>query len=340
MRQHNFYILTLIAVFTAQAEDFADEVFLMENSVLNNGSASAISSSFYSPSRFLQYPADASEAPTMALEAMTLPLFGGLSQAISGAGSMQLQSALRVSAFTSIVSTSDIPVRPILPGTAEERQSNPALRPDSCLGCPSLRDRVYLGYFNILREYSGLLPRTGLESRPIPFSLSAGLTAKYFWEELEGGDFYAQNLNMDAGVGLRVLWGYDPVDKTSSQVLKVHFAGFEILPTRQRSDIGVHTAYESVDRRWHLSASFEQGLPFWNSKFALGAEQRSEGGVWPALGGEWCFADALALRGGWDGNFWATGFSVRYGWMALHYSLQYHDLGTSLYQVSLQIQHG
>jgi hypothetical protein len=268
-----------------------------------------------------------------------MPLFGGLSQAVNGAGTLRLQS-VRLSAFTSIVSTPDIPVRPILPGTSEERLSRPELRPDGCDGCPSLRDRVYLGYLNVQREFSGWLPRTGLQSRPIPLFLGAGLTAKYFWEELEGGDYEAQNLNLDAGLSLRVPWDYDPASKTARQIMSLHLAGFELLPTSQRSDIGGFSAFERVQRRWHFSAAFQQGVPDWRSTFALGLQRRSEGGDWPAVGGEWTFAEKLALRGGWDGNFWAGGFSLRHRWVALHYALRHHALGASLYQVALQVQRG
>ncbi len=330
--------MLLLLAAAAAADEFSDEVFLLENSVLNSGSASSFPTSSYSPSRFLNYPADASGAPSMALEAETLPLFGGLSQAISGAGTLALQPDLRLSAFTSIVTTSDIPIRPILSGTAEQRQVDPSLRPDDCSGCGTLRDRVYLGYLNVLREFSGNLPRHGIASRPIPYIFDAGVTGKYYWEELEGGDYYGQNLNLDAGMSLRVLWGYDPVEEVSNQTVKVEFSGFELLPTRERSDLSGYTVYESVTRRWHLSASFIQGVPQWRSEFEAGLEQRSEGGSWPAFGGEWRFARTLALRGGWDGNYWAAGCSVRYRWLTVHYALQYHALGTSYYQVSLQIQ--
>jgi hypothetical protein len=272
----------------------------------------------------------------MALETGAMPLFGGRSQALNGAASLQLETA-RLSAFASIVSTADIPIRPLLSGTPEERQARPELRPGDCSGCSSYLDRVYLGYLNAAREFAGSLPRTGLHSRLVPVFLPAGITAKYFWEELEGGDYEAQSLNLDAGLSLRLLWDYDPARKIAHQVFKLNASAFELLPTRQRSDIGGYSVFEEVNRRWHVSGSFEQGIPRWRSTLVLGLEHRSEG-EWPALGGEWVFADALGLRGGWDGNFWAGGFSLRYRWLGLHYALRHHDLGTSFYQVSLQLQ--
>ncbi len=328
----------LIGLLPAQSEEFAGDVFGLENSIINNGNASAFSSPFYSPSRFLQFPGDGSDAPAFAIEAATLPLFGGLSQALNGAGTLRLDSNLRLSAFTSIVSTSNIMVLPLLRGTYAERLADPDLRPDGCQGCPSLRDRVYLGSLNIHRTFSTQLPRVGLESRPIPVQLGTGISAKYFWEELEGGDYQAQNLNADAGLSLRVLWDYNPIDKVAYQVFKIQIGGFELLPTRQRSDIGQFSAFESLNHRWHYSGSFEQVVTSLHSTFVLGVEQRSEGGRWPALGAEWLLDKALALRGGWDENFWAAGVSARYRWISVHYALRHHDLGTSYYQVSLQLQ--
>ena len=289
--------------------------------------------------RYLDVPADFGATGTFRLETATLPAFSGLSENVNGAFAYDIDGKTRLNVFGGMVTTPDIQVLPLLQGTSEERLNDPTLRPAPCGGsCGMLKDVVYLANVNFIRNYSGLFPRADISGRPIPIDLSLGVTAKYYFEELEGGDYLAQNLNLDAGACVNLAWGYDPVSRVSRRDFKIQVAGFEILPTRQKSSVGGVETYESLSRRWRFSASWEEGFPAWNSTLNFGVSQKTESGQWPAAGAEWDYRGLLFLRGGWDRDFLSAGGSVAYRWMSIHYAFRHHELGNSLYQVSAQVQ--
>ncbi len=335
--------LTVLCVFAiqaqeAQAEDFAGEAYLIGSSVSDNGTSGALPSRFQTASQYLDFPGDIGDGKLLRLEMATLPLFNGLSQSLNGAVGYSVDSNTHVNAFLQTVTTGDIQVLPLLQGTAQDRLNDPGFRPAPCDGCQQLRDVVYMTNVNIMRKWDFEFPRSDISSRPIPMNFTLGMTTKYFYEELEGGDYLAQNLNVDLGACLKFYWGYNPVTHFSDRDVKIQASGFELLPTKQRSDFSETQVYENISRRYHLSASWEEIFPDWNSTVALGATQKSEGGKYPAVGVEWDFHEIIYLRGGWDSEYLSAGASVAYRWFSVHYALRHHELGTSFYQVSGQVQ--
>jgi hypothetical protein len=191
---------------------------------------------------------------------------------------------------------------------------------------------------NFMRKYDSYLPRTDISNRPVPIQFSVGATTKYFYEELEAGGYEAQNLNLDLGACLKLFWGYNPVTQKSDRDIKVQLGGFELLPTKQRSTFSGVDVYERMATRWHLSASWEEGLPEWGSTLSLGVTQRSEASKWPGVGAEWDLRSLLYLRAGWDQDYLSAGASLAYRWMSVHYAFRHHELGNTLYQVSAQVE--
>ena len=335
-------VFTCIACITfiskPSAEEFSGEPFILGSSVSNNGTSGALPSRAAAASQYLDFPGDFFDVKLLRVEMATLPLFDGLSQAIDGTVTYALDSRTQFNIFGQTVTTSDIPVLPLLRGTTSDRLNDPGFRPLPCNGCAQLRDVVYFANLNFIRRYDWEFPRIDISSRPIPVQFSFGATTKYFYEELEGSDYIAQNLNADLGASLRFLWGFDPVTKFSDRNIKLQVGGFELLPTKQSSSFSDALVYEDMNRRWHFSMSWEEGLPELSSTFSVGITQKSEQGNIPATGIEWGFRELLFLRGGMDDDFLSAGASVVYRWMSVHYAFRHHQLGTSLYQVSLQLQ--
>ncbi len=322
---------------TVTATDFAQEAFLVPHGVAANGSALMAPPLIGAPMNFLDWPAGSQARGIASIEASTQPLFDGLSRAILGAGQYQYDGKTRLFAMTGIIGTDNIPVRPLLAGSHEERLNRPELRPDECQSCSTLRDQVYLGALNAQRAFQGEMPRSGISSQPIPLTLWTGLTTKYFWEELEGDGYTAQALNLDGGVALSIALSYDPVAHQSSRDLTLSISGFELLPTPQRSEIEGLVKDEIAQRRWHVGMQWRESWPKWNSTTAVGLLQRSEFGRWPGFAVEWDLNHAAYLRFGYDGFTLATGVSINWHWISVHYALQKQDLGTTWYQVSLQL---
>jgi hypothetical protein len=331
-------LIILLASTLARGEDYSGEAYLLGSSVADNGTSGALPSRLYTATQFLDFPGDFGNAKTLRLELADLPIFGGLSQSWDGAVGYSLDAETHLSLFGQLVSTPDIPVLPLLRGSREDRLNDPGFRPQACDGCYQMRDMVYLVSANIMRKYDTEFPRFDALNRPIPIQFSVGLTAKYFYEELEGGDYIAQNMNLDAGACLKFFWGYDPTNGISDRDIKIQFSGFEILPTRQQSEFSGVQVYEKMDYRWRMSADWEEALPDLASTVSAGFSQKSEGGNYPAVGVEWDLKEMLFLRAGMDQDFVSAGASLAWRWASVHYAFRYHALASSLYQVSCQVE--
>lgn len=333
-------LLVLLLALPGCSEDFTGEAYRIGTSVVSNGSSGALPSRFHTATQYLDFPGDIGPDRLFRLEMATLPAFADLSQNVNGALAYSLDENTRINLFSGMITTPDIPLLPVLPGTSQERLNDPGMRPLPCGGnCVYLKDVVYQANINLMRAYRGHFPRMmGIGSRPIPLELSAGVTTKYYYEELEGGGYEAQNMNVDLGAALKLEWGHDPVTRISDRNVKLLVSGFELLPTRQKATVNEFEVYERMEYRWSFSLAWEEGLPSLGSFATLGITQKSEGGRWPALGGEWDFRNLLYLRGGWDGTYLSAGATAAWRLLSVHYAIRHHELGTSLYQVSLQVE--
>jgi hypothetical protein len=336
-----FILLLLLSLLApARAEEFAGEPFHEGVSVADNGTSGAVPSRLHTATQFLDFPADFGEAKTFRLEAATLPLFGDLAQSWNGAAAYTLDSATALSLFAKLETTPDIESRPLLKGTHEDRLNDPGFRPLPCDGCALFTDNLYMGALNLMRVFHSDFPRVDIASREIPMEIAIGITAKYYLEELVGpqdGDFFLSNLNLDAGAGLKLLWGWDPASHQSDRDIKIQFSGLELLPTRQQSDIGGQLSYEGMSYRWRMSADWEEGFPSLASTLTVGFTQKSEGGRFPACGAEWDYRDLVYVRAGRDDDFLSAGMSLNWRWFSVHYAFRRHDLGNTWYQVSGQV---
>ncbi len=319
-------------------EDFSAEAFLLNASVADNGTSGALPSSYSTATQYIDYPGNFTSTRLFRLEMATLPLFGDLSQTLNGAFNYAIDEKTLINVFGQTITTSEIAVLPLLKGSREDRLNDPTFRPLPCDGCNQMRDVVYNTNINFMRRFDFELPRIDISTRPIPVQFSIGATTKYYYEELEGGDYLSQNLNADLGTSMKLLWGWDPVTKVSDRNVTLQVSGFELLPTKQNSEFSGVQVYESLTRRYHLTASIEEGFPSINSTVSLGMTQKSEQGTVPALGLEWGFQNMFYLRGGYDADYLSAGATVAWRWIGLNYAFRHHDLGTSLYQVSLQLQ--
>lgn len=339
MRLLSSPFLICLAALVVRGEEFTGEAYRIGTSVADNGTSGALPSRYHTATQYLDFPGDIGSKRLFRLEAATLPAFDDLSQNVSGALAYSLDDRTRINIFGGIITTPDILVLPVLKGTPEDRINEPSFRPIPCDGqCATLKDVVYQANINLMRKYSGEFPRLGIGSRPIPVEFSAGITTKYFYEELEGGEYEAQNLNVDLGAVLKFAWGYDPVTHRSDRDIKLHFSGFELLPTRQRATLGGYEMYERMTYRWSYGLAWEEGIPSLQSFLTLGATQKREGGQWPALGVEWDFRSLLYLRAGFDQDHLSAGASAAWRFASVHYAFRHHELGNSIYQVSLQLE--
>lgn len=332
--------ICLVLAVRSRAEEFAGEPFVEGSSVANNGTSSALPSRLRTAMQFLEYPADFGEAKTFRLEMATLPLFGDLAQSWNGAFAYNLDARTQLSLFAKMEITPDIEATPLLRGSREDRLNDPGFRPVPCDGCWGFTDNLYMGALNLMRVFHAEFPRIDIASREIPMEFGIGVTAKYYLEEFVGpqnADYFIQNLNLDAGASMKFLWGWDPIAKRSDRDIKLQFSGLEVLPTSQQSDIGGQNVYEDVTWRWRMSADWAEGLPQWRSVATVGMTQKSEGGRLPAIGAEWAFMDMVYVRAGKDDDYLSAGMSLAWRWISVHYALRYHDLGTSLFQVSAQV---
>ncbi len=334
------FIFLVLFLAAAGAEEFAGEPFLEGSSVADNGTSGAIPSRLRTATQFLDFPGDFGDAKSFRLEMATLPLFGDLAQSWSGAAAYTLDANTSLSLFAKLETTPDIESRPLLRGSREDRLNDPGFRPVPCEGCATFTDDLYVGALNLIRAFRFDFPRLDIASRQIPMEVGIGLTAKYYLEEFSGpqdGEVFLSNLNLDAGAGLKLFWGWDPIAKRSDRDIKIMFSGLEVLPTRQQSDIGGRISYEPMAYRWRMSAAWEEGLPSWSSTVTAGFTQKSEGGRWPAFGAEWDFRELLYLRAGRDDDFLSAGISLAWRWFSVHYAFRRHELGNTWYQVSGQL---
>lgn len=339
MRLLSFPSFILMAALSVRGEEFTGEAYRIGTSVADNGTSGALPSRYHTATQYLDFPGDIGPQRLFRLEMATLPAFADLSQNVSGALAYSLDDKTRINIFGGIISTPDIALLPVLEGTPQDRLNDPSLRPAPCgSNCSYLKDVVYQANLNLMRKYSGFFPRLGIGSRPIPVEFSAGITTKYYYEELEGGGYEAQNLNVDLGTCVKFAWGYDPITKASDRDIKVQFSGFELLPTRQKADLNGYEMYERMGWRWSYSVSWEEGIPSLQSFLSLGITQKRDGGRWPALGAEWDFRDLLFLRAGVDKEYLSAGASAAWRFASVHYAFRHHELGNSLYQVSLQLE--
>ncbi len=322
-----------------RAAEFAGDIFLIGQSVASNGAAGLMPTQPFSPSQHLTFPSEQPDEPIHALEINALPLFGSVARAYNAAATVSLDSQSQISAYYSIIRDDDIQLRPLLRGTREERMNDPSLRPTNCRDCGTfLTNMVTSAGLNFARSYSMRLPRSQISHRPIPLELNIGGTAKYFIEELWSGDYTAQNLNLDAGIGLTFFWDYHPITRLSTRNIKIIASGFELLPTAQIEEFGGSQVKEAIDSRWHYTFVWEEEISRWESRFTLSSQQRSEGGKWPGLGAEWNFKNMLFARTGFRSGFFSAGASLSYRMVSVHYAFIHHELATTLYQVSMQVR--
>lgn len=332
-------VLCLLAL-PGGAEDFTGEAYRIGTSVVSNGSSGAVPSRIHTATQYLDFPGDIGPTRLFRLEMATLPAFADLSQNVNGAFAYSLDDKTRINLFGGMITTPDIPLLPVLPGSSQDRLNDPGKRPRPCDGnCSYLKDVVYQANINLMRAYRGYFPRMmGVGSRPIPMELSGGVTTKYYYEELEGGGYEAQNMNVDLGAALKFDWGHDPVTKLSDRNVKLQLSGFELLPTRQKATVNDFEVYERMDYRWSFSLAWEEGIPSLESFATLAVTQHRDADRWPSLGAEWDFRRQLYLRAGWDGTYISAGASAAWRFLSVHYAVRHHELGTSLYQVSLQAE--
>lgn len=329
----------LLPILPARGEEFTGEAYRIGTSVADNGSSGALPSRIHTATQYLDFPGDFGDRRLFRFEMATLPAFADLSQTLNGALGWSLDSLTRINAFAGMITTPDIAVLPVLPGTSQDRINDPSLRPVPCEdACNYLKDVVYQANLNLMRKYNGFFPRLDIASRPIPLEMSMGVTTKYYYEELEGGGYEAQNLNLDLGAAIKFSWGYDPVSQASDRDIKLQVSGFEVLPTRQKASVNGFEVYERMGRRWAFSVAWEEGLPSLQSFLSLGLTQRSESGAWPAMGMEWDYRRMLFVRAGWDQEYLSAGASAAWRMLSFHYAFRHHELGTSLYQVSMQVE--
>ncbi len=321
-----------------QATEFSGELYRIPLSVASNGSVQSLPPLRSGPSQLQSFPAIYEGDQRASVELSAIPIHGGLEKAYLLGLGFSIDSSHYVRAITTMQRADGIIIRPSLEGTMEQRLNQPELRPGDCNDCNSLSDAAYFAALNYVGNYRNILPRTGIESRPIPFEVSGGITLKYFLEELEGMDYFAQNFNADAGIAIRLFWGFNPTSRQSDRDILMHVNGFELLQSTQLSRLGDETlAEEAIASRFTYGLSWIEYLPKLKSRIGLGLQQELNSGSWPNMGIEWWLLERLGMRMGASSNRFAAGTSLHYRFVTLDYAIQYNSLASTLYQLSLQM---
>ncbi len=306
----------------------------MGYSVSSNGTARALPSAANAPSQASEFPAFFTPSP-LSVEMASLPFFDGLSEALYSAIRIPLDSQSEIVLFGGMVTDQNIFTRPKLTGSSQQRAFDPQKRPGNCTDCSTLKYVDYPMMLNIKRQMEFALPRLDISSSHTPVIISAGLNLKYLKSELEGGEdngYISQNINMDGGVHLSLLLGYDLKTKKARRTLGVDVSGFELLQTSQVSSI----SEDKIQSRSHLLFYWNEDIG-WNSQIKFAINQQSEFGKWPSLGVEGVFHKSLFLRFGGNEARLTGGVTLKYRFIALHYSFIHHDLGTNPYQIALEM---
>ncbi len=334
--QFIFYLCSLVSFvdngFTASDLKYTAEPYLMGYSVSTNGSSRVMPSYLGSPSQIIDFPAEMSPAPGAYFELSTLPIFGGLSNIYIGALSFQWDTLSEISVFAAMTHDDGIIKNNALKYTAAQRLSDPSKRPEKCNNCMELINNSYLGLINFKRRFLTTLPRINFYKLEIPLITTAGLNLKYLKDELEGMNFIAHNLNMDASVHIEIRIPNPSFPGHFERCFNVMITGFELLQTQQFSEYG----REKVSARYHMNM-------YWNEKFrkvsctlGLGVIHQPEWSDLPGVALRVNYKEMLTLRAGFQEPYISGGLSFRYKQLALHYAIRNHQLGTSLYQLSLQ----
>ncbi len=317
-------------------ENYAGEIYLLNLSVPLSGTARTMPSFLGAPSEFLEFPASFQDQKKVKGEIASMPLFGDLSSGLYGAVSMPLQNNIQISAYGAMVVTNDIGYRPVLDFESyDNRRADPTARPEYCeRNCREFRNAVYMAYLNAKKQFRFEFPRLDYFSAPLPMELTLGTNIKYFKDELEGAEYIAQNINMDAALNLRLELGYNPIEKNSHFDLVIEAILLELLQTSLSSNYND----EPISSRYHLAMFAEKKLPQWNSRAKIGVHQKSEWSKYPGWGAEWIYRDFIGINAGYHSGFISGGMFLKYQMLSLFYSLNHHDLGFSPYQISLQVE--
>lgn len=161
-------------------------------------------------------------------------LYGGLSKQATLAAGVPVQQDIDIGLTVTPFFSSTILQYDTLPGTYQERIEDPSLRSDGNADGFFFNDH-YSGLLTVAKKFTLNLPRSsGVSSVPLPFDIGVGCSFSFMAQTMdpEGKLRMGMNVNVDAGLLLRMGIDYDLARKQVSREVCVGISMRNILPTK------------------------------------------------------------------------------------------------------------
>ena len=237
-----------------------------------------------------------------------------------------------------------------LPADYATRLAQPSLRADgSHRG--AFRNNHHMLVLGGAKQYPLPIPRPPGLSVPLPVDIGFGLNLKYYWQTMDpdGVMHMGMNLNLDAGVLLRIGVDYDLVAQRVSRQLCFGVAVRNLVPTRM---IWVHSPTDYSERVYNTQ---EYGLAYldnaglgwltWRGALSLqrtwGEKEDSDNGQGYNLsrhfGMEFTVANLVDIRGGIADGVVGLGAGVRYRAYSFDYLFRFDRIDYSSLRLALGV---
>jgi hypothetical protein len=224
-----------------------------------------------------------------------------------------------------------------LSGSFQERLYNQNLRANGTSG-GVFHNNQHLIAVSIGKLFSLALPRTVPDAGfPLPLDIAVGFSFKNFWQTMnpDGKTRMGMNVNLDAGLMLRIGLDYNIVTKSVSRQVLFGAAARDFLPSPVVWSYSRDEYDPNVEYREEVTATFCSGIAYTDKSGILGcnwtlcaAVQRQYRATYH-YGIEAELWDAVAIRAGMADRTPALGAGVRYNRYFLDYSFSFNELAWS-----------
>jgi hypothetical protein len=272
-------------------------------------------------------------------------LYEGMSQQACIAMMVPLSEGLGASILYMPFFSGPISLQDSLPGTYQSRLGNTNLRADgSSQGVFS--NNQHLVAVAIGKVLTMSMPRSAGTGYPLPLEVGVGCSFKTFWQTMNPNQQtrMGMNVNLDAGLGVRIGLDYNLTRKAVSRELFLGVSVRDLLPSPV---IWINSRDEynsSSEYREEVTRSYYSGIVYVDKSNILGAN-------WTLLvamdrlyqtayqfGVEAQFWNTIAFRIGLSDQIPTIGAGITYGKYFLDYSFKFDELAYSYVRLTAGIR--